>query len=343
MNPLTLPFVSVLLPVRAESGQLALCLASLDRQTFPRSRFEVLIADGSDVPVELQIAPGGVVPTVIPNPERLMSRGLNLLARHSRGDYLAVVSAHSAVPPDYLERMVETVVSTGAANVGTRIRKVAGTPWGRAVAAATSSPLGVGASVQHYSGVAGPADSAFPGFIERATFEALHGFNGDLACNEDDEFNARVRAAGGLVWYEPRVEVEYHPRETPLAVVRQHFRYGRWKVAVARLGVTGYLRPRHLVPSLAVTAAAGLSVGALMWRPVLLPFVVSSGIYAGLVAIESRRLAGRYGVRAWRVAVIFPLVHAAYGVGFLRGILDRGLPQEHPHVGGGPAPPGIRP
>ena len=343
------PFVSVLLPVRGESDELVECLASLAAQTYPRSRFEVLIADGSDIAIQPAIVPAGVDVRVIPNPEHLMSRGLNRVAGHARGDYLAIVSAHSALPADYLERMAATIQATGAANAGTRVRKVARTTWGRAIAAATSSPLGVGSSIQHHGTAAGPANSAFPGFIERATFDALGGFNPELACNEDDEFNARLRAAGGLVWYEPAIEVVYHPRETPGGVVRQHYRYGRWKVAVARLGVAGYLRPRHLVPSLAVAGAVGLTTAAIAWRPMVVPLVTSAVLYGGLVAVESRRMAGHYGAEAWRVAAIFPLVHGAYGVGFLRGLLDRGLPdegssREGPTVAGGdavePAPAG---
>ena len=36
----------------------------------------------------------------------------------------------------------------------------------------------------------------------------------------------------------------------------------------------------------------------------------------------------RYGSNALRTALVFPVVHAAYGLGFLRGLLDRGLPKE---------------
>ncbi len=208
------PFISVLLPVRGESEELIECLASLARQTYPRSRFEILIADGSDRPVDPVIFPEGLDIHVYQNRVKTMSPGLNLLARQARGERLAIVSAHTWLPDDYLERMVATAHVTGAANVGARVRKVARSPWGRAIAAATSCPFGVGSSVQHHGAEVGPADSAFPGFIARLMFERLGGFNTELACNEDDEFNARVRAAGGLVWYDPGVEVSYRPRET---------------------------------------------------------------------------------------------------------------------------------
>jgi GT2 family glycosyltransferase len=323
------PFVSVLLPVRGETAELAECLASLARQTYPRDRFEVLIADASDTPIDPAVVPAGLDAHVYSNPARVMSPGLNMLATHARGDYLSIVSAHSYLPEGYFEHMVDTAAATGAANVGTRVLKVARSPWGLAIAAATSSPFGVGSSVQHHGTQAEPADSAFPGFIARPMFEKLGGFNTALACNEDDEFNARVRAAGGLVWYEPAVEVAYRPRETLAGVFRQHYRYGRWKIAVARLGVPGYLRARHAIPSAVVVGAVAGPVLSIVWLLFAVPTVAAGLAYCALALEEGRRMGRHYGSNPLRTAVVFPVVHAAYGLGFLRGLLDRGLPKEH--------------
>ncbi len=323
-----LPFVSILLPVRGEQEELVACLASIAAQTYPHDRFEVLIADASDVPVSPELLPSGIDARVVPNPDRLMTHGLNRVAREARGAYLAIVSAHSALPGDYLERMTASAVATGAANTGTRIRKVANSAWGRAIAAATSSPVGVGGSVQHHGSTPGPADSAFPGFVERTAFDEVGGFNMDLACNEDDEFNARLRALGREVWFEPAVEVEYHPRETLAAVFRQYYRYGRWKVAVARLGIPGYLRTRHVIPSAVVSTGAGLALAALWRRALLAPLAALTATYAGLAVLAARRVASEHGASILRTAAAFPVLHAGYGLGFLRGVLDRDLPNE---------------
>ncbi len=322
------PFISVLLPVRGESEELIECLASLARQTYPRSRFEILIADGSDKPIDPVIFPVGLDIHTYVNKVKTMSPGLNLIARQARGERLAVVSAHTWLPDDYLDRMVATAHVTGAANVGARVRKVARTPWGRAIAAATSCPFGVGSSVQHHGAEVGPADSAFPGFIARLMFERLGGFNTDLACNEDDEFNARVRAAGGLVWYDPGVEVSYRPRETLAGLFRQHFRYGRWKVAVARLGLPAYLRLHHAVPSLAVGGAVVGVLASIIWRPMVIPTAAAAVVYCAIAIYEARKTAAEHGASTWRTVLVFPVIHAAYGLGFIRGLLDRGLPDE---------------
>ena len=327
-QPQSRPLISVLIAVRGESSELVECLASLSAQTYPHDRFEVLLAAASDKPIDPASLPRDIDVRVYPNPALFMGPGVNMVAGHARGDYVAIPSAHSSLPPEYLERMEATIVATGATNVGARIRKVAHSAWGRAIAAATSSPFGVGSSVQHHGTVAGPAESAFPTFMPRDRFLALGGFDARLAYNQDDDFNARLRASGGVVWYEPAVEVVYHPRETLRTLFRQQFRYGRWKVAVARLGVPGYLRPRHAIPSLVVVGAVVGPIASILWHPLAIPTAIAAVAYCALAVVEGRRMSGAYAAATWRTVLVFPVVHAAYGLGFLRGLLDRGLPAE---------------
>ena len=88
------PFVSVLLPVRGESAELLECLASLASQTYPRDRFEVLIADASDTPVDPTVVPAGLDAHIYPNPARVMSPGLNMLATDASTSVCALVGYH---------------------------------------------------------------------------------------------------------------------------------------------------------------------------------------------------------------------------------------------------------
>jgi succinoglycan biosynthesis protein ExoA len=324
----TAPFVSVLLPVRNETVELAECTASIREQTYPAELTEIIVADASDKPldpVHLQAGPRSVL--VLRNDRIVIAPGLNMAAEHSRGDYLAIVSAHSVLPPDYIERMVDAIGRTGAANVGGRYLKVGRSAWGKAIAAASSSPLAVGDAPQHFATRSGRIDSAFPGFISRRVFERVGGFNTDLGGNEDDEFNARLRASGELVWYEASVEVLYRPRETLRALWRQYHGYARWKVAIARTGVPEYLRPHHCVPALALLLAAATPV--LMWISVYLaaPTLILGAAYVIVSFAEARKLGRRHGTNNLRTWLVFPVLHAAYATGFVRGAFEPRLPK----------------
>ena len=326
--PTSDPFISVLLPVRNETAEYLACLDSIAAQDYPLERVEVIVADASDEARDRDAPPANLAVRVLRNPDRLMSRGLNLAAGSARGSFLAIVSAHSELPRTYLRSMVQIAERTGADNIGGFVEKVGVGPWGRAIAAATSSPFAVGNAVQHHGAAPGIVDSAFPGFIRKSAFDRVGGFDPRLACNEDDAFNARLREAGGRVWYEPTVAVRYRPRESLAGAFRQHARYGRWKLAVARTGLRGYLRWRHFVPSLTVLAAIALPAIAVIAPGVALWVAVLPAAYVAAAAAEAIRLSPRYGASPWRTVVVFPVIHAGYGLGFLRGVLDRGVPVE---------------
>lgn len=325
----TRPFVSVLLPVRNETVDLAECLASLAEQTYPAELTEIVIADASDNPLDpihLQAGPRRI--TVLRNERIIMAPGLNMAAERARGDYLAIVSAHSVLPRDYLERMVDAAGRTSAANVGGRSVKAGRSAWGNAVAAASSSPFAVGDAAQHFGSRPGPLDSAFPGFIARRAFDRIGGFNPHLACNEDDEFNARLRASGEVVWYEPTVEVLYRSRDSLRGLWRQYYRYGRWKLAIARMGVSGYLRWHHYVPALALALVAATPLLGWLSPYLAAPTLILGVAYLILSFAEAWRLSRLHRASVLRTWLVFPILHAAYGTGFLRGVFDAALPTE---------------
>ena len=83
---------------------------------------------------------------------------------------------------------------------------------------------------------------------------------------------------------------------------------------------------RQLVPSLFLTALGASGLAALWWRPAV---VVGAGIaatYAAAVLAASGVAAPRHGLRvAAALTLVFPVLHFAYGLGFLLGLRDHVL------------------
>ena len=81
--------VSVIIPCYNEEATIGLVLDALYHQTFPRDRFEVVIADGmsSDatrsVISEFHLNHPGLYITVVDNVARTIPSGLNLAIRNS--------------------------------------------------------------------------------------------------------------------------------------------------------------------------------------------------------------------------------------------------------------------
>jgi hypothetical protein len=74
-------------------------------------------------------------------------------------------------------------------------------------------------------------------------------------------------------------------------------------------------------------AVLGL-VASVIWRPMTIPTAGAAGAYCAIAIYTGRKMAAKHGASTWRTVLVFPVVHAAYGLGFIRGLLDRGLPDE---------------
>ncbi len=316
------PFVTVILPVRNEERDLEACLQSVLAQDYPRELMEVLVADGrsEDGTRELvaRQARADARVRLVDNPGRIVPTGLNAAIRESRGEVIVRVDGHTRIEPDYVALSVEALRRTGADVVGGNMRAAGRSTFGRSVALATSTPMGVGGSRFHYAECEEPAESVYMGVFRRDVFARYGFFDEGMVRNQDDEFNYRVRARGGRIVLVPALRSTYAPRESAAALFRQYFQYGFYKVRVASLHPRMF-RPRHALPSLFVLAVAGLALAAL-WVPLaraLLPLLLL--LHAGASLVFSARAAA--GERAaWLLSPVATLVlHAGYGSGFLAG------------------------
>ena len=322
------PFVSVVVPCRNERARIVPCLASVLGGDYPADRLEVLVADGmsDDGTRERLAAVAARDPRVrvLDNPRRVTPAALNVGVRAARGDVIVRVDAHGEYPRDYVRALVGWLARSGADNVGGVCRTVPAGPGPRAwaIAAALSHPFGVGNS--HFrtgsgSGEAREVDTVPFGCWRRDVFARVGGFDEELVRNQDDEFNHRLRRAGGRVVLVPGVVTTYYARGTYARLWRMMYQYGYFKPLAARkLGRVPTVR--QLVPP-AFVAGVG---GALALAPVSVVAAgcaaAVGGVYA-LAAITAGAAAGRRGgaVAGALLAVCFPVMHVAYGVGYLRG------------------------
>ena len=337
-----LPPVSVIVPARDAHATLPATLESIVGQDYGGA-VEVIVADGSGTGAT-QALLDRRFPSVrrVANPDCTIPAGLNRALAAARHGIVARCDAHSTLPPGYLARAVRTLLRTGAANVGGRVRPVGSTLFGRAVALVTSTPLGAGDARYRIGGAEGPVDTVFPGVFRRDALESAGGWDETLHVNEDYALNWRLRERGGTVWFDPELAVDYRPREDVRALARQYCRYGRWKATMLARHPRS-LRARQLAPPLlivglaasgALAAAAGLATPpraqALAISAAAVPVVYVAVLLGASAAIglRSRRL------EALLLPALAATVHLAWGAGFLAGlacaVLSRRAPPPRP-------------
>lgn len=319
-----LPSVSVLLAVRNEESAIDECLSSLASQDYQGS-WEVIVADGASTDgtrIRLD-AWADRLPhlTVVDNPPRLQSHGLNRAAGAAGGEVLVRMDAHTRYAPDYITCSVVALSKSGAVAVGGGLHPEGRSPFGRAVAAAMGSPLAIGPGRFHHAGRPGPADTVYLGAFRRADFLAIGGYRAfPSGVAEDADLYYRWRKAGRLVYLDPAVRSFYQPRESPEALWRQFWRYGMGKADM--LYVNGRwpswrpLGPLALVAGLAIAALLGAVTRH--WAV----FGIPSGAWMAAVGAEGVRIMP--GRAAWgRTVAAMIIMHLSYGMGLLRGLLRR--------------------
>jgi GT2 family glycosyltransferase len=226
---------------------------------------EVLVVDGRStdrtraIVAELAATNPHAWVQLLDNPHRIASTALNIGIRAARGEIIARVDGHAILAPDYLRRCVETLVATGADNVGGLMRPQGHGYVARCIALATRSRFGIGNSRFHYDERGGEVETVYLGCFRRSIFERIGLFDEGLVRNQDDELNDRIVAAGGRIWLSPHIRSTYVGRGSFRALWRQYYQYGYWKVRVLRRH-PGARRLRHLAPAVLV---ASLSSSAL--------------------------------------------------------------------------------
>lgn len=347
------PLVSVVMPVRNEARFIARNLESVLAQDYPPDRLEVLVADGRSedgtpelvLGIATRVAAGGSGASVVlvDNPGRVMPTGTNAAIRRARGQVVVLLGGHAELPRDYVRRCVETLLETGADGVSGALESVGAGATGRAIAAAMSSPFGIGNSgFRTAQGGGAPVEVdtiPFPVF-RRAVFERVGLYNPAMVRHQDYEFNYRVRQSGGRMLLIPGLKATYHVRSSLPSLWRQYWQYGIWKGRFLRRFPQS-LRFRHLVPPgfvLALAASLGLALVAPPARPAA---ALLGGAYLAFVLLGMATFAarGRWDVVPWLPAVMACL-QFGYGLGVWLGLaLPRvpDAPRLEPADGAAPA------
>ncbi len=311
----SLPFVSVILPILNEEPYLKDAVHSILSQDY-HGDFEVVLAVGpskdrtQEIAEQLHREDSRVI--VVANPTGRTAAGLNAALGASRGSVIVRVDGHAQIPSDYISIAVDLLNETGAVNVGGMMAAVGVTTFEKAVAGAMRSPLGVGASRFHTGGEAGEVDTVYLGVFKKEALVAIGGFDERFTRAQDWELNFRLRSNGGVIYFDPRLQVTYRPRPTVAKLAKQYFEYGRWRRAVSRRH-KGTINYRYLAPPVALTGFLLSLITGLFIHPILF---IPAGIYLLFMGVAAVAIARSITQYIYLLAVI-PTMHFAWGAGFI--------------------------
>jgi hypothetical protein len=142
------------------------------------------------------------------------------------------------------------------------------------------------------------------GVFRKAAIEQVGGFSEAWVRGQDWELNQRLRQAGLIVWFDPRLQVGYYPRSDWESLAKQFFKTGVWRGALTRENPAGS-SVRYWIPPLLV-------LGTLFWFPIWI-YLIAIAILAGTAKEITERQ------KLW-LMVVLPTMHYAWGTGFWWGL-----------------------
>ena len=244
-----LPFVSVIIPHYQDLEGLKLCLASLDAQTYPRDRFEIVLADNNSPVGEAavsRVVAGRAKLTIVT--EKGAGPARNGAVATSRGDVLAFIDSDCVAETEWLAAGVEALSRYDL--VGGRVRGLVRDPDHMSGAEAFERVFAFDFKTYiEKKGFTGAGNM----FCRRALFDRVGAFG--VALSEDVDWSRRAVATGARLGYAP-TSVVGHPARITWEQLRNKWRrlnaetYGL--MAGARLRRLRWLVRNALMPLSAV-------------------------------------------------------------------------------------------
>jgi glycosyltransferase involved in cell wall biosynthesis len=316
------------MPVLNEENYLEAAVLAILSQDYA-GQIQVVLALGPSTDrtdeVAGRICAGDDRVSSVQNPTGRTPEGLNAALAATNQEVVVRVDAHSELSDGYIRLAVETLQRTGADNVGGIMGARGISKFEKAVAAAMTSPLGVGSASFHTGGNEGPTETVYLGVFKRSALERVGGYDPEFTRAQDWEMNHRIRETGGIVWFNPELFVTYRPRSTVRKLAKQYFEYGSWRHEVMRRHPETRTRKsalRYYAPQVAVIGIIGgiiaacigslLQIFPLGFWGLLMP--VSYGL---LTAISSLSLAKRARSGALWLPIVLTTMQLSWGIGFL--------------------------
>ena len=320
------PDVAVVMPVLNEENYLEAAVLAILSQDY-EGKIQVVLALGPSTDrtdeVAARICAGDSRVSSVQNPTGRTPEGLNAALAATKQEIVVRVDAHSELSDGYIRLAVETLQRTGADNVGGIMGARGVTSFEKAVAAAMTSPLGVGSTSFHTGGQEGPAETVYLGVFKRSALERVGGYDPAFTRAQDWEMNHRIRETGGTVWFNPDLFVTYRPRPSVRKLTKQYFEYGSWRHEVMRRHPETRRRKsalRYYAPPLAVVLIVlgkilG-TIGLVMGNGLIWGYVLPLG-YLALTLLSSITLIKRARGGALWLPIVLATMQMSWGIGFL--------------------------
>ena len=254
------PAVSVIVPCYNSERTIRSCLASILNQRTSIS-FEVIVVDsGSDETGRIVAAEFPAVRLIRLEHRAFPGAARNVAIRSTNAPYCLMIDSDCVLKPDVIERMMARHREGEYAAVGGSLRN--GTP---------RSPSGWIGYLLEFKEFMPSTPRRLVGMVptanvmyRRSAVEGAGYFDDRLRASEDTLLNSTIAGSGGIILFDPEIEVNHLNRTGWRGVLRYQIALGRSAALVRkRTGGSGQVLLRH--PTLIALAPFARLLRAIQW------------------------------------------------------------------------------
>ena len=319
--------ISVVVPCRNESKYIAECIDAIFKCDLPNnSELNVFIVDGMSDDGTRQI----VLNLMENYPFLHLIDNLNLLTPfafnlgiHAGGkvDYVQIVGARQILSNNYVVKSIQKIENDSTVwCVGGKIINEFINETGQVISKAMSTSFGMGIGNFRTLNESGFTDTVTSPMYPYWVFDKIGFFDEELIRNQDDDFNYRIKKAGGKIFFDNELSLKYYVRGSYKSLSRQFFQYGYWKVFVNKKhkAVTTL---RQVVPPFFVLYIFLWLISLFGGKYI---FILSSIPLLGYISLNfyfSIKFKDQK-VKWFAIFKTYLILHVFYGLGYLKGLVD---------------------
>ena len=319
------PRVSFVIPMLNEVDAIEKCIYSILEQDYSADKIEIIVADGfsSDGSREKVLALSKKYGNIhlVDNPFKRTPAALNIGIKHSTGQVVVILGAHTTIKNDFVKYNVKYMQELSVRCVGGTQINVGKNRIQQAIGNAMASVFGIPSAPYRFSKKKNYVDTVVYAAYDRNLFNEIGYFDEKLHISEDAELNWRIRKAGYKIFYTPEIVSYYYPRENIFQLAKQFFNYGILRANVMKKHFTAF-KFIHILPPVFVFLSLFFSILGFynpFFLKLLLVLWIVYTIYlfiASLVTLAKDRII-KY---AFFYPVIFLTMHICWGSGFIVGL-----------------------
>lgn len=321
--------VSFIIVAYNAEDKLKTSLDSLTKQNYPHSLIEVILVDSNSTDNTKKVFKKfqeynkdfkRIV--ILDNPKKTLPCGWNVALKKVKGDLILRVDAHSYFPNDFILNNVKEI-EKGEDIVGGHLISVCDdskSSWQRMLLITVKSLFGSGIAKFRRQETREYVDTLAHAMYRKKVFDKVGMYNENLARTEDNEMHYRMREAGFKFLLSPNIVSYQIVRSSLKGMIKQKYNNGKW------IGITMHYSPKcfslyHFVPLVFVLALFISMVFLLIGFPYFMYILLSLYTIFNVINLISIIKNEGFSFTYLLLPFIFFLLHLAYGIGTLVGLL----------------------